>query len=194
MIIDIICLIICLYGFWVGYSRGIIQTVLSVMSFLFGAMAAAKFSPTVSEMLQGWFPESPKSVMFLSALVLTFVLTLILFRMIASSMESILESANINFINQFMGGAVSMLVFAFAFSLLLKFSDNSRLIDEKTKDESLTFTVLQPFPEYAWEVGQAVWPVFQEFYQHALDVMDAIDSQVERQDEDTFFNLDDDNE
>ena len=193
MIIDVICLVIGLYGFWVGYSRGIIKTVLTAASLLFGVMAAAKFSPTVSSMLQDWF-DGPKSVMFLAAVVLTFLLTLILFRFIANAMENMLESININFINQFMGGVVSALLFAFVYSLLVVFADNSRLIDEQTKDDSVTFELLQPLPSYAWDAGQAVWPVFKEFYNYALDVMDAIDSQVERQDEDTFFNIDDDEE
>jgi membrane protein required for colicin V production len=189
-VIDIICLVVGLYGFWVGYSRGIIKTVLTLMSLLFGVMAAAKFSPTVSSMLQEWF-NGPKSVMFLAAVVLTFILTLVLFRMIANALEGMLESVNINFINQIMGGTVAAVFFIFAYSLLLAFADNSRLIDEQTKTDSYTYPVLEPMPEYAWEIGQAVWPVFQEFYQYALDVMDAIDSQVERQEEDRFFDLDD---
>ena len=191
MIIDVICLVIALYGFWVGYSRGIIKTVLTAASLLFGFMAAAKFSPTVSSMLQDWF-NGPKSVMFLAAVVLTFLLTLILFRFIANAMENMLESININFINQFMGGVVSALLFSFVYSLLVAFADNSRLIDEQTKDDSITYEALKPLPGYAWDAGQAVWPVFKEFYNYALDMMDAIDSQVERQDEDTFFNIDDD--
>ncbi len=193
MIIDVICLVIGLYGFWVGYSRGIIKTVLTTASLLFGFMAAAKFSPTVSSMLQDWF-NGPKSVMFLAAVVLTFLLTLILFRFIANAMENMLESININFINQFMGGIVSVLMFSFVYSLLVAFADNSRLIDEQTKEDSVTFSLLEPLPGYAWEMGQAVWPVFKEFYNYALDVMDALDTQVERQNQDSFFDLDDDDD
>lgn len=191
MIIDVICLVVALYGFWVGYSRGIIKTVLTIMSILFGVMAAAKFSPTVTQMLQDWF-EAPKGFMFLIGVVLTFLLTLALFRFVANALENMLESVNINFINQALGGGISVIFFVFAYSLLLSFADNSRLIDEKTKKDSITYEILKPFPAYAWEMGQAVWPVFQEFYQHALDVMDAIDSQVERQEEDSFFDLEDD--
>ncbi|MCB0637977.1 MAG: CvpA family protein [Lewinella sp.] len=190
-VIDIICIVVGLYGFWVGYSRGIIKTVLTLMSLLFGLMAAAKFSPTVSSMLQEWF-NGPKSVMFLAAVVLTFILTLVLFRMVANALEGMLQSVNINFINQIMGGAVSAVFFIFAYSLLLAFANNSRLIDDQTKEDSATYYILEPLPEYAWDMGQAVWPVFQDFYQYALDVMDAIDSQVERQEEDSFFDLDDD--
>lgn len=191
MIIDIICLVVALYGFWIGYSRGIIKTVLTLVSVLFGFMAAAKFSPTVSHMLQDLIQASG-AIMLPAAFVLTFIMTLALFRLLANGLESMLEAVNINFINQIMGGAISMLFFLFLYSVLVSFADNSRLIEHQTKDDSVTYAMLEPLPDYAWQAGQTVWPVFQEFYQHALDIMDQIDSQVERQEEDSFFDIEED--
>ncbi|MEL7424456.1 MAG: CvpA family protein, partial [Bacteroidota bacterium] len=107
MIIDFLCLIVGLYGFWVGYSRGIVKTVLTTVSFLIGFMAAAKFSPTVSTMLQEWI-EAPGTIMLPAAFLLTFILTLVLFRMLANGLEGMLEAVNINFINQIAGGGISM--------------------------------------------------------------------------------------
>jgi membrane protein required for colicin V production len=191
MIIDFICVIIALYGFWVGYSRGIIKTVLTAASFLFGFMAAVKFSPTVSVMLLEWFDTMPPSLGLAAAFILTLVLTLILFRMLANGLENMLEAVNINFINQVMGGGISMLFFVFLYSVLVSFADSSRLIDPPTKEESFTYDLLEPIPDYAWTAGKKVWPVFQEFYQHAMDVMDKIDKSVDRQENDRFFDVDD---
>ncbi len=193
MIIDVICLVVALYGFWVGYSRGIIKTVLTLVSVLFGFMAAAKFSPTVSTMLQEWFDASG-TIMLPAAFVLTFILTLALFRLMANALENVLEAVNINFINQILGGGISMLFFAFLYSVLVSFADNSRMIEEDTKYTSVTYKFLEPLPASAWKAGQAVWPVFQEFYQQALDIMDQIDSQVERQEEDSFFDIEEDDD
>ncbi|MEL6833269.1 MAG: CvpA family protein [Bacteroidota bacterium] len=191
MIIDFLCLIVGLYGFWVGYSRGIVKTVLTTVSFLIGFMAAAKFSPTVSTMLQEWI-EAPGTIMLPAAFLLTFILTLVLFRMLANGLEGMLEAVNINFINQIAGGGISMFFFVFLYSVLVSFADSSRLIDPDTKQESFTYEILEPIPDYAWSMGKAVWPVFQEFYQYALDIMDQIDSQVERQENDKFFDIEED--
>lgn len=188
MIIDVIFAVLALYGFWVGYSRGIIKTVLTTVSFLFGFMAAAKFSPTVSSMLQDWI-DGPGTIMLPAAFILTFILTLVLFRMIANGLEGMLEAVNINFINQMMGGAIAMFFFIFLYSVLVSFANNSRMIEEATKEESMTYSLMEPIPDYAWEAGQRVWPVFQEFYQHALDVMDQIDNSVERNQNDRFFDI-----
>lgn len=193
MIIDFLCAIVALYGFWVGYSRGIIKTVLTTISFLFGFMAAAKFSPTVSVMLQEWI-DAPGTIMLPAAFLLTFILTLVLFRMLANGLEGMLEAVNINFINQIAGGGISMFFFVFLYSVLVSFADNSRMIDPDTKQESFTYEILEPVPDYAWALGKSVWPVFQEFYQYALDVMDQIDTQVQRQENDRFFDVEEDEE
>jgi len=194
MIIDAICLVVALYGFWVGYSRGIIKTVLTAVSILFGFMAAAKFSPTVSTMLLEWFPDASGALTLPAAFVLTFIATLALFRLIANGLENVLEAVNINFINQILGGGISMLFFVFLYSLLVSFASNSRMINDETKEKSITYRILEPMPSKAWESAQSVWPVFQEFYQQALDIMDQIDSQVERQEEDSFFDIEEDDE
>lgn len=191
MIIDVICVVIALYGFWVGYSRGIIKTVLTTISFLFGFMAAAKFSPTVSSMLQEW-TDGSATVMLPAGFLLTFILTLVLFRMLANGLENMLEAVNINFINQMAGGGISMFFFVFLYSVLVSFADNSRMIDQDTKDDSATYELIKPIPDFAWSTGKKVWPVFQEFYQHALDVLDQIDTQVERQENDKFFDIEED--
>lgn len=193
MIIDFLCAIVALYGFWVGYSRGIIKTVLTTISFLFGFMAAAKFSPTVSVMLQEWI-DAPGTIMLPAAFLLTFILTLVLFRMLANGLEGMMEAVNINFINQIAGGGISMFFFVFLYSVLVSFADSSRMIDPDTKEESFTYEILEPVPDYAWALGKSVWPVFQEFYQYALDVMDQIDTQVQRQENDSFFDIDEDEE
>ncbi len=194
MIIDFLCAIVALYGFYVGYSRGIIKTVLTTVSFLIGFMAAAKFSPTVSTMLQEWFNEAPGALLLPTAFILTFILTLVLFRMLANGLEGMLEAVNINFINQVAGGGISMLFFVFLYSVMVSFADNSRMIDPDTKEDSFTYEILEPVPDYAWALGKSVWPVFQEFYQYALDVMDQIDTQVQRQENDRFFDIEEDEE
>lgn len=194
MIIDFLCAIVALYGFYVGYSRGIIKTVLTTVSFLIGFMAAAKFSPTVSTMLQEWFNEAPGALLLPTAFILTFILTLVLFRMLANGLEGMLEAVNINFINQVAGGGISMLFFVFLYSVMVSFADNSRMIDPDTKEDSFTYEILEPVPDHAWALGKSVWPVFQEFYQYALDVMDQIDTQVQRQENDRFFDIEEDEE
>lgn len=191
MIIDVIFLIAAAYGFWVGYSRGIIQTVFTVLSFVFGLMAAVKFGPAATEILRGFFPNGG-GFLLVAGVILTFVLTMALFRIMANVLEGGLQTININFINQLLGGALSALFFTFVYSVLVMFADRSRLIEEETKAQSFTYALLEPFPQYAWTVGQQVWPVFREFYDYALDLMDDLSDGVEQRESDSFFDIEDD--
>lgn len=193
MIIDIIFVVVALYGFWVGYSRGIIKTVMTILSILFGVMAAARFGPTVTDLLKDQL-NTENSFMFLAGIILTFILTMVLFRLIGSTLEGALESVNINFINQIAGGAVMAVIMIFVYSILLSFANSSRLIDEELKQESATYTLLEPFPGIAWEAGQAVWPIFKDFWNYALDVMDRIDENVEQRESDRIFDLEDEDD
>lgn len=191
MVIDFVFFIVAAYGFWIGYSRGIIQTVFTVASFLFGLMAAAKFGPSMTELLQGFFPGGG-ALLLLVGVVLTFVLTMALFRFVAKALEGMLESVNINFINQILGGIVSAVFFVFFFSVLVMFADRSRIIDEQTKEDSLTYEFLEPFPEKAWAAGQRVWPVFEEFYFYAIDIMDQLKGDVEQRESDNIWDIEED--
>ena len=116
MIIDVVCLIFAGYGFWVGYSKGIISTVLNLSSYFFGILAAMKFGPVMGDMIAGAMPGAGSSVSFLAGVVITFIIVLILFRLLARGLTGALESVNINFINQILGGVLSAIFFSLIFS------------------------------------------------------------------------------
>ncbi|MGB3547040.1 MAG: CvpA family protein [Saprospiraceae bacterium] len=190
MVIDIICLIFLAYGFWVGYSRGIITTVLGLASYVFGAVAALKFGPASGDMLQSFFPGAGGGTLYILGVILTFIVTLFLFRILAGALEGLLESANLNIINQAMGGLLSGAFFIFIFSVLISFADRSTLIDEPTKAESRTYAYLEPLPTMAWDAGQSVWPMVSEFWDRTMDALDSVKNNVETQESDSIFDLD----
>ncbi len=190
MILDFICLIFAAYGFWVGYSKGIISTVLNLTSYAFGILAAMKFGPIMGDVLGDIFNGAGgKAVLFLAGVVLTFFLTLVLFRIIARGLTGFMESVNINVINQVAGGILSGFFFTLVFSGLVLFADRSRILDEATKEQSITYPVLEPLPEFVWERGKTLLPVFQDFYDKAADAMDRLRENVEHDEADKIFDL-----
>ena len=97
MAIDIILVIFTIYGFWVGFSRGIIGTIFTVLSYVFGVLAAMKLSPSVTRLLEEQFYASP--FMFIAGFLLTFIGTMMLLRLVGRSIEGVLKSVNINIVN-----------------------------------------------------------------------------------------------
>lgn len=194
MILDIICLIFAAYGFWVGYSKGIISTVLNLTSYIFGLLAAMKFGPVMADLLKDIFSAQNSAWtggLFILGFILTFALVLVLFRILARGLTGILESVNVNFINQILGGALSGFFFILVYSGLVMFADRSRLIDGDAKEKSITYTILEPLPQFVWKRGQSLLPIFTDFYNQAADAMDALRENVDAKEEDTIFDLED---
>ncbi len=189
MVIDIICLLFLAYGFWVGYSRGIISTVLSLASYLFGVLAAMKFGPIAGDMIFNAFPAVTSAGAFLLGVVLLFFLTLVLFRILARGLTGLLESVNINFINQVLGGILSGLFFTFIFSGLVYFGDRSRILTDEVKANSITYPVLIQLPDIVIDKAKALFPIFYDFYEQAVDAMDRLKDNVERGENDSIFDL-----
>jgi membrane protein required for colicin V production len=161
---------------------------------LIGIIAAVKFGPDMANLLESLF-SSDYALVFLAGTLLTFVLTMILIRFLARGLENILESANINIINQALGGFVVASLFIALYSVLVLFADRSRLISEETKQNSLTYELLVPFPGKILSAGRRLQPTFEEFWDHSLDFIDRMDQDVsvERQETDQVYDIEDPN-
>ncbi len=189
MIIDVICLIFLAYGFWVGFSRGIISTVLVLSSYVFGILAAMKFGPIMSDMLFGWFPALTNGGSFVLGAIVVFFLTLVLFRIIARGLTGLLETVNINIINQVLGGILSGLFFTFIFSGLVYFGDQSRIITDEARAGSVTYPVLREMPDIVIDRAKSLYPIFRDFYDGAVDAMDRLKENVDRDENDSIFDV-----
>ncbi len=189
MVIDIIFFFAAIFGFYLGYSRGIIKTVFTVLSLLFGIVAAAKFGPALTHFLESAF-NYHNPLMFFAGLILAFMLTLILIRTLASGLEGVLQSANINIINKVAGGLVMSGLMVALFSTLVIFADRSHIINDDAKRESRAYPLLQQFPDFVAVAGKTVYPIFKDFWVYSIDTMDRLkDLNVERTESDNIFDI-----
>lgn len=193
MIIDLLFLITAIYGLYLGYSRGIIKTVFTVLSVLFGVIIAFRFSPDMTKFLETAF-DSTNPLMFIAGFLLTFVLTMIAIRTIARILENGLESANINFINQAAGAAITAAFTTLLFSTLVLFANKAHLIEEDTKQDSFTYSYLEKYPQAMWAVLGKTKPTLQRFWDHSVDFMDRLeDYRVEdAESETTIYDIEED--
>ncbi len=195
MIIDIIFAILAGYGFYLGFSRGIIQTVFTILSVAFGLMAGFRFGPQTTKFLETVFNDN-NPLWFIAGFLLSFVLTMVIIRLFARGVEGILQSANINIINKVAGGALLAGLMILMYSMILWFGEKSHLIDDTTKSQSLTYDYLEEFPNTVWALGERIRPTFVEFWDHSIDFMDKLEEMsVERSESDpSIYDLPDDEE
>jgi membrane protein required for colicin V production len=169
-----------IYGFWIGFSKGIIGTVFTVLSYVFGGLAAMKLSPSVTRLLEEQLSPSP--LMFILGIILTFIGTMALLRLIGRSLEGVLQSVNINIINQIMGGTLSAAFMILIFSILMSFGEASKMVDDKTIQTSMSYPYVKEFPKQMKVVFEKAKPIFLTFWDESTEFMDRVEEMTEKTD------------
>ncbi len=191
MIIDIFFAVIAAWGFYLGFSRGIIKTIFTILSVVFGLIMAVRFGPQVTKLLERTLSDNP--LMFIAGFLLTFVGIMMIIRLLANFLEGALQAVHINFVNQFIGGLVTAAFFTLLLSGLIWFGDKAQLITEQTKEDSSTYVYLERFPQTVWRWGGKLKPIIADFWDHSIEFMDKLDKMsVEREEsEPTIYDLPD---
>jgi membrane protein required for colicin V production len=171
--LDIVVVLVVAFGFYAGYSRGLVKTVFDTMSLVIGILAAMKLSPITINLLESAFNISPKFT-YLIGVVVTFIVVMAAVRFIGKRVEDILEAANINFVNKIAGGALQGLFFAFLLSMLIWTLGNYNVMKPETKQGSVTYPLLEPLPEAGKAVFTAVKPIFQSFWDKTVEAMESV--------------------
>ncbi len=173
MTIDILALIVAVFGFYIGYTKGIIKTLFGVVSIFVGLIAALKLSPFLVKLLEK-ATGSHSPLIFLIGFALMFVLTLFLIRFLGNRFEDLLKAIKLNLFNQVMGGIILSFMFMILLSYGLWFADQVRLIPQTTKSSSYTYAALQTLPDKSKEMFAMVKPLFKEFSDKAKETIDRV--------------------
>jgi len=190
MVIDLLALAFAAWGFFLGFNRGIIKTLFTVLSYTLGFTAAVKFAPPMTKFLESLF-NYDNPLLFLVGFILSFILIMLAIRSLANILERSLEAANINIINKAIGGGVMCGLMILLFSVLLKLGIDSGTINQMTLRDSHTYPILEQYPAQVWKITEALKPTFQEFWDHSLDFMDEVrdlsDETLERTESDPII-------
>lgn len=179
MILDIIVAIVLAFGFYTGYNRGLIRTIFDTASLLVGIIAALKLSPIAINLVDSVLSTKP-AISFIIGIVLTFVVVMIVVRFIGKKLEDLFKAINLNFVNQLAGGVIQSLFFALLISLGLYLLDNLKLLQESTKEESMSYSMLEPLPRKSQAVFTKLKPMFQGFWDKTVETMDEIKEKAEK--------------
>ncbi|MFM2267535.1 MAG: hypothetical protein RL757_976 [Bacteroidota bacterium] len=188
MLIDTVFVAVAAYGFYLGFSEGIVKTVFSVLSIFLGIIAAFKFAPAAKHFLETAF-KSQNPLWFAAGFVMMFFIARFLINMIASFLTQTLEWTHINLFNQLAGGTLLTTVFILMYSYVIWFADTARLIKPATSADSFSYPLLQRMPDQASAAFQFVKPMFHDFWQESSKMMDKLDRQSTRSEREEIYNV-----
>lgn len=173
MIIDVAFLIALVFGFYMGFKRGIIKTLFSLVALIIAILASLKLSPLVIAAFEKALDIHP-AINFLLGFVLTFIIAYFIIRIVGGRLEGAFKAINLNFINKIAGGILFSLLFVICFSSLLWFLNKSDLISDEAKESSFTYEQLEPVPMMAQGAIQSMKPLFKGFWDKTTETFDAI--------------------
>lgn len=171
MVIDVIFFAVFIYTFYVGFSRGIIQTVFMGISILVGFVAALKFSPFMTTFLDQALTAQGPMVPFL-AFILTFFGVMLIIRMIASLIESVLDAADLEMLNKFAGGILFSGLGVLVYSGILIFFNKAQLFTEGAVNSSAFYPYLEAFPGKISEIVSRLLPFVGDMWNSTVDSID----------------------
>ena len=178
MVIDLLAALLITYGFYRGYSNGLIDTVVDTLSILIGLVVALKFSPLLIEYLQKVVNLNPAVEFILGFLILFFAVMLLL-RFIGDRLEGVLKAIKINFINQLAGGFLLGFVAAFLIGLLLLLLTNLKVLNPEFANQSTLYEHLIKVSEEGGWVVDAFKDLFSEFWSKFMTTIDSVKENLE---------------
>ena len=178
MILDIVVALILAFGFYIGYQRGLIQTVFDTLSLLVGLLATIKFCWFTISIVESIISGN-RVISMIIGIVLTFIIVMALVRFIGKKLEQLFKAINLNFVNKLAGGVLQAAFFGLLISLSLYFLDSLKLLEEKTKTESTSYSMLEPLPRHSQDVFVKLKPMFIGFWEKLEEAMDEIKEKAE---------------
>lgn len=173
MFIDIIAIILLIFGFYSGYKRGIIDALFDIMSIFIAVVAALKLAPITIRLLSSSLDWS-EPVTFVVGFVATFFVIMLGIRLIGSQIEKLMKTMSINFINKFVGGALLSLVMVTIFSGALWLTDSMTLLPENIKTESTSYPILKQIPQLASGIVTMLKPLFMDFWELLQSAIESV--------------------
>ena len=141
MIFDVIFALFILYGFYKGFSKGLINSFMAIFTYLLGFSIALKCSFPLLQKITQHFNINPKLAPIFS-FILAFSLVVLVCQFILFFVEKALKATNLNFLNKQLGALVWTILIVLIFSVIVWIIDGSQLWTEATKKNSIVYPFL----------------------------------------------------
>ena len=134
MVIDILFFAVGAYGFMLGYRKGVIQMVLTTFSVFLGFLLTVQYTPNMLDFLRDFF-RMDSMMMPILAFVLTFILSMVVLRLLGQIGEAFFNSGNLGAFNHVAGGILIAVFGLFLYSGVIWFLQKANIIEVLTEQE-----------------------------------------------------------
>lgn len=142
--LDILFLIIIIWGTYNGFLNGLVKELSAVLSLIFGIILAKNLYPILDEKLNAL--TDSKLISIISAAII-FILTIIIFKIGAKIATKFINFVYLGFINKLLGsifgGIKSLLILCFLVFIFLKINTNIQIVNPDNLEESTIYVQIK---------------------------------------------------
>lgn len=164
MIIDIILVLFALGGFYLGYTKGIVRTLIMVAAYTAAVMLTLKISPWLMDFLTGTF-HMGKVFALIFGTIAILVLLIFLIHWAAKHIDASFKKGKLTGWDKILGGIIMLCVGIIFYSMVLWPINQFGMMGEKSKQSSISFKTLEAMPVKAKALAEAAKPLFSRFWQ-----------------------------
>ena len=163
MFIDVVCLLLLLWATFKGLRNGFIVGLFSFLSFIIGLAAALKLSTLAAEYIGANTTIGERWIPFI-AFAAVFLIVVLLVRLSAKALESVLRVAMLGWLNRLGGVLLYVLLYLFVFSIILFYAEQLHLIKEEAMNNSVVYPYIKPLgPKFINALGY-ILPFFKNMF------------------------------
>lgn len=164
MVIDVVFALAVILGFYHGYKNGIFYSLISLFGVFIASLAAMKLAFWASVKLNGWF-NIPAVLLPFVSMILIFILVLLGLRLMAHLLEKALSAIALTQVNKLSGGALWIFIAVFIVSVFLWLLDKGQIIKPELKNDSFSYSIMQPVAPLVFDLISYLSPLFKEWYE-----------------------------
>lgn len=163
MLIDVVCLLLLLWATFKGLRNGFIVGLFSFLAFIIGLAAALKLSTLAAEYIGANTTIGERWIPFI-AFAAVFLIVVLLVRLGAKAIESMLRVAMLGWLNRLGGVFLYVLLYLFVFSIILFYAEQLLLIKEEAMNNSVVYPYIKPLgPKFINALGY-ILPFFKNMF------------------------------
>jgi uncharacterized membrane protein required for colicin V production len=127
-IIDVLFIVMATFGFYFGFTFGLLRLALILFSFLFATLAAMAFTPMTTNIIMETFAVDSVFLPFIAFFV-TLLIVLMLARIITKLLEETLTSERFDVLSRIVGGLLMVIWFSLLYSVLVIFFGRAGVLE-----------------------------------------------------------------
>lgn len=177
MLLDLVFVAILVLAVIRGYQRGLIAGIFSFIAIIIGLAAAMKLSVVVAgyigetvKVSQEWLPVISFAVVF--------IIVVLLIRWGAGILQKAIEVAMLGWVNRLGGVVFYVAVYIIAYSVLLFYAEQIKLVQPAAIQKSVTYSFVQPWGPKAINSFASIIPFFKGMFTELENFFDGVAKKI----------------